>query len=44
MLDDTARPAVRERMRRMRAAVHRTVLIVDIEEYGQEWRTTPHRL
>jgi hypothetical protein len=25
-------------------AVHRSVLVVDVEGYGQEWRTTPHRL
>ncbi len=31
-------------MRRTRLAVHRSVLVVDVEEYGQEWRTTPHRL
>jgi len=31
-------------MMRTRLAVHRTVLVVDIEEYGQVWRTTPHRL
>jgi hypothetical protein len=31
-------------MRRMRVAVHRTVLVVDVEKYGQEWRTTPHQL
>ena len=31
-------------MRRTRVAVHRTVLVVDIEEFGQEWRTTPHQL
>jgi class 3 adenylate cyclase len=29
---------------RTRLAVHRSVLVVDVEEYGQEWRTTPHRL
>lgn len=28
----------------MRLAVHRSVLVVDVEGYGQEWRTTPHRL
>ncbi|HEX6360454.1 hypothetical protein [Actinophytocola sp.] len=31
-------------MRRPRLAVHRSVLVVDVEGYGQEWRTTPHRL
>jgi class 3 adenylate cyclase len=31
-------------MTRTRVAVHRTVLVVDIEQYGQLWRTTPHRL
>ena len=27
-----------------RLAVHRSVLVVDVEEYGREWRTTPDRL
>ena len=39
MLDDG-----RGRRTHARAAVHRTVLVVDVEEYGQAWRTTPHRL
>jgi class 3 adenylate cyclase len=30
--------------RQTRLAVHRSVLVVDVEGYGQEWRTTPHRL
>ncbi|SEF36685.1 hypothetical protein SAMN05421837_111106 [Amycolatopsis pretoriensis] len=34
----------RGRRTHARAAVHRTVLVVDVEEYGQAWRTTPHRL
>ncbi|TCO59455.1 hypothetical protein [Actinocrispum wychmicini] len=31
-------------MRRMRVGVHRTVLVVDMEEFGQGWRTTPRQV
>ncbi|MGW5704342.1 hypothetical protein [Amycolatopsis japonica] len=31
-------------MKHRRVAVHRSVLVVDVEEFGQEWRTTRHQL